>query len=188
MQDDPDQELKYSLDTQWPRFEVFLQENLDEPHRDVGSVHAPDGEMALLNARDIFVRRPHCVSLWVVPANAIYMKTAEQIASIVWSGIEIKEKKETISFMIFNKQTSTGTQTLVGEIDAISPEEALKRALTKYHYEKPPHAWLIFPARQVVKSSPADVESWFSPAEGKNFRMSNDFHVLTQMRRIRNDA
>ena len=37
-------------------------------HVHVGSLHAPDAEMALRNARDIYTRRQEGVSLWVVPA------------------------------------------------------------------------------------------------------------------------
>jgi ring-1,2-phenylacetyl-CoA epoxidase subunit PaaB len=40
-------------------------------HRHVGSVHAPDGEMALRHARDTYTRRMEGVSLWVVPSVAI---------------------------------------------------------------------------------------------------------------------
>jgi len=37
-------------DTQWHRFEVFVQEKAGEPHQNVGAVHAPDEEIALQNA------------------------------------------------------------------------------------------------------------------------------------------
>lgn len=37
----------------------------------VGSVHAPDAEMALVLAKEQFARRQACVNLWVVPAVAI---------------------------------------------------------------------------------------------------------------------
>ena len=36
--------------------------------RHVGSLHAPDAEMALRNARDLYTRRQEGVSIWVVPA------------------------------------------------------------------------------------------------------------------------
>jgi ring-1,2-phenylacetyl-CoA epoxidase subunit PaaB len=52
-------------------YEVFKQEREGAPFRNVGSVHAPDAEMALMNARDVFARRPACHSLWVVPDAAI---------------------------------------------------------------------------------------------------------------------
>lgn len=58
-------------DTQWPLFEVFHQQARGEPHVHVGSVHAPDGEMALLLAKEQYARRQACVNLWVVPAEAI---------------------------------------------------------------------------------------------------------------------
>jgi ring-1,2-phenylacetyl-CoA epoxidase subunit PaaB len=67
-------------DTQWPRFIVFQQAKVDAPHQYAGSVHAPDAEMALMNARDVFVRRPTCVSLWVVPSTAVFSRTAEELA------------------------------------------------------------------------------------------------------------
>ena len=58
-------------DTQWQVYEVFHQSKRGEPHTHVGSVHAPDAEMALMLARDQFARRLECVSLWVVPTEAI---------------------------------------------------------------------------------------------------------------------
>ncbi|MBX7252345.1 MAG: hypothetical protein K1X50_10200, partial [Candidatus Promineofilum sp.] len=64
------------MNDQWPRYEVFKQERDGGPFRNVGSVHAPDAEMALLNARDVFARRPACRGLWVVPAAAIVAYTA----------------------------------------------------------------------------------------------------------------
>jgi len=58
-------------DTQWKVFEVFHQQARGEPHVHVGSIHAPDAEMALLLAKEQFARRQACVNLWVVPAEAI---------------------------------------------------------------------------------------------------------------------
>ncbi len=66
-------------DTQWNRYQVFVQESEGKPHLDYGSVHAPDPELALLNARDVFARRPDCVSMWIVPAEAIHVLTAENL-------------------------------------------------------------------------------------------------------------
>lgn len=58
-------------DTQWRVFEVFHQQARGEPHVHVGAVHAPDGESALLLAKEQYGRRQACVSFWVVPADAI---------------------------------------------------------------------------------------------------------------------
>ena len=40
-------------------------------HKHVGSLHAPDAEMAINNARDVYTRRNEGVSIWVVLANQI---------------------------------------------------------------------------------------------------------------------
>ena len=58
-------------ESQWPLWEVFTQEDNGAPHEHAGSVHAPDAEMALQNARDVYGRRGKVVSVWVVPTNVI---------------------------------------------------------------------------------------------------------------------
>ena len=40
-------------------------------HVHAGSLHAPDAELAVRNARDVYTRRGEGVSIWVVPAEAI---------------------------------------------------------------------------------------------------------------------
>jgi ring-1,2-phenylacetyl-CoA epoxidase subunit PaaB len=60
-----------AAESSWPLWEVFTQPHPGAPHEHAGSVHAPDAEMALQNARDVYARRNEAVSLWVVPSNAI---------------------------------------------------------------------------------------------------------------------
>lgn len=173
-------------DTQWPRFQVFLQEKPGEPHQDVGSVHAPDAELALFNARDVFVRRPECASLWVVPAGEIFSKTAQELAR--WNpppGSKGVSEGSLEPYYVFNKQRSAGTQTLVGVVEAASPEEALQLGVTRFSGQKPPFAWWVFPAGRITASDPQDTASLFSPALDKPFRLSTDFHTVSAMREIR---
>jgi ring-1,2-phenylacetyl-CoA epoxidase subunit PaaB len=68
-------------DTQWVLYEVFVQLETGKPHEHAGSLRAPDPEMALLNARDVYARREHPVSLWVVPADAITATTSADSGS-----------------------------------------------------------------------------------------------------------
>jgi ring-1,2-phenylacetyl-CoA epoxidase subunit PaaB len=57
---------------EWPVWEVFVQQGEEgSPHEHAGSVHAPDGEIALQNARDVYARRGKVKSIWVVPASVI---------------------------------------------------------------------------------------------------------------------
>ena len=55
----------------WPLWEVFVRARRGLSHVHAGSLHAPDAEMALRNARDLYTRRSEGVSLWVVRASDI---------------------------------------------------------------------------------------------------------------------
>lgn len=56
---------------QWPLWEVFIQSKTGLPYKHAGSVHAPDKEMALQNARDVYTRRGEGNSIWVVLSENI---------------------------------------------------------------------------------------------------------------------
>ncbi|HLE15599.1 MAG TPA: hypothetical protein VI776_12690 [Anaerolineales bacterium] len=182
-------------DTQLPRYQVFLQEKPGLPHQDVGSVHAPDPEMALLNARDVFVRRPECAGLWVVPAEAIFSRTRQELeASPEFQPDESmgagppSSRAEKETYYVTCKPKPAGTQTLIGEVQAASPVEALKQALEQFSSTPAPFTWWVFPARLVSSSDPAEADSLFDPALDKPFRLSTDFNTLTRMRQIKDSS
>ena len=52
-------------------WEIFIRPRGEIGHRHVGSVHAPDAELALDNARDVFTRRQEGVSIWAVPSSVL---------------------------------------------------------------------------------------------------------------------
>ena len=56
---------------EWPLWEVFIRSQHGLAHRHVGSVHASDAKMAMLNARDVYTRRNEGLSIWVVQASNI---------------------------------------------------------------------------------------------------------------------
>jgi len=62
----------------WPLWEVFVRARRGLAHTHVGSLHAPDAEMAVRNARDVFTRRSEGVSIWVVPAAAITASSPDE--------------------------------------------------------------------------------------------------------------
>jgi len=55
----------------WALWEVFIRSSRGLSYVHAGSLHAPDSEMAVRNARDLYTRRGEGVSIWVVPASAI---------------------------------------------------------------------------------------------------------------------
>ena len=52
-------------------WEVFVRARRGLSHVHVGSLHAPDAETALQNARDVYTRRGEGVSIWVVRISEI---------------------------------------------------------------------------------------------------------------------
>jgi ring-1,2-phenylacetyl-CoA epoxidase subunit PaaB len=176
-------------DTQWPRFEVFEQKQPSQPHRNAGAVHAPDAELALQNARDVFVRRPDCASLWVVPANAIFARTAEQLAAEA-AAPATPEAGEAETYEIFQKHSQRQSEAYVnhlGQLEALSPLDAMRRARLSFG-ETPGFVWWVIPARAITRSAAGDSPSWFEPAREKGYRQPGEYPVLTQMRAVKTSA
>jgi ring-1,2-phenylacetyl-CoA epoxidase subunit PaaB len=63
---------------EWPLWEVFIRGQHGLNHRHVGSLHAPDPEMAMMNARDVYTRRNEGVSIWVVLADHITASSPDE--------------------------------------------------------------------------------------------------------------
>jgi len=66
----------------WPLWEVFVRAKGGLSHRHVGSVHAPDPELALRHARDTYTRRLEGVSLWVARSTDIVASDPEQAGEL----------------------------------------------------------------------------------------------------------
>jgi phenylacetate-CoA oxygenase PaaH subunit len=177
-------------DTQWPKFEVFQQFREGQPHQNTGSVHAPDAEMALQNARDVFVRRPGCVSLWVVSDDAIYKITDEELRLRSGAGQRLDdEESEVQSYYVFQKQSqrpSMNYVAFVGQIEARNHQEALLEAREVFQ-EKKSFVWWICPAGAIIRSKDDDVNSMFLPALDKKYRMPQSYQVLREMMEIKSE-
>ena len=168
-------------DTQWPEYIVFHQERADRPHDYAGGVHAPDVELALTNARDVFVRRPDCVSLWVVPVKEVFARTAEELAADPSWANSISDNGAGQVWQVFQKLSHKGTHTHVGEVQAGSQKTALKTALAAYAN---PSAivWWVVPDDAIVRSMPEDIAALFEIAKRKTFRDQDEYHIVTAMR------
>jgi ring-1,2-phenylacetyl-CoA epoxidase subunit PaaB len=62
----------------WPLWEVFVRPRRGLSHVHAGSLHAPDAEMALRNARDLYTRRQEGVSIWVAAATSITASSPDE--------------------------------------------------------------------------------------------------------------
>ena len=66
------------MSTEWPLWEIFIRSQHGLAHKHVGSLHAPDVEMAIKNARDVYTRRNEGVSIWVVKAADITASSPDE--------------------------------------------------------------------------------------------------------------
>ncbi|MEM9777297.1 MAG: phenylacetic acid degradation protein [Chloroflexota bacterium] len=159
----------------WPRWEVFKKDNDRKPYQAVGSVHAADPEHALLNAKNVFVRRPAAVSLWVTPASAIYSKTAQELENEPLDPQNDIEGEHT--FQIFRKSSHSRSMTYadhVGAVSATDPESALVQAIEQFS-KKPGLGWWVIPADAIFASEDGVAPAWFEPAKTKTYRSQAEY-------------
>lgn len=65
------EEIKMEDKNNWSLYEVFVRSKQGLSHRHVGSLRAPDDEIALQHARDVYTRRNEGISIWVVRSELI---------------------------------------------------------------------------------------------------------------------
>lgn len=75
-------EEKTNKDSEGLLWEIFIQSKPGLAHKHVGSLHAPDEEMAIQNARDVYTRRSEGISIWAVPADKIVASSPEDEGSL----------------------------------------------------------------------------------------------------------
>jgi ring-1,2-phenylacetyl-CoA epoxidase subunit PaaB len=63
---------------EWPLWEVFVRSKAGLDHKHCGSLHAPDGKMAVQMARDVYTRRMEGTSIWVVRSDQIFASDPDE--------------------------------------------------------------------------------------------------------------
>ncbi len=170
-------------DSQWPRFEVFKQDRPGQPHRNVGSVHAPDAEVAWLNARDVFARRPACHSLWVVPAEAVATLTVTADSDVSAPDAT----SDSTTYAVFAKVSQRQSMTYVdyvGEVTADSAAAALQAAVAAYP-EVEAAVWWACADGAIVRDPAEESADLLGPSQTKLFRMPNQYHTVFSMSKIK---
>lgn len=178
-------------DTQWPRYEVFKQDNPKKRHEAVGSVHAADAEVALLNARDVFVRRPSAVSLWVTPEDSIFALTREEIAETPdwWQEAEETALEAEHLFHIFTKTNQRRSMAFVqhvGSVNGRSPKHALHQAIESKQFDNDKvWVWWVVADEAISRSETDDIDSLFAPAKDKTYRQQTHYGFVSPRRQKR---
>ena len=168
-----------------PRWAVFKKDSEKKPHQMVGSVYAPDGETALLEARTVFGRRPNAVSMWVALITDVVTKTLEEMATLANIPAETATD-ETETWHVFSKTNMRRAMTFVdwvGEVEAFSAENAIRTAAETIHPNKKTWVWLVVADSAVVKSDSADNDSWFAPALTKKYKQQSAYGFVGKRKR-----
>ncbi len=175
-------------DTQWPRYYVFEQPAEGAAPIHAGSVHAPDAEMAILNARDVFSRRPQRLSMWLVRDIHIFSKTrAELTGFMAEQGARAADEKSAADeqeFYVFRKRGARGVCTFVGLVRARSNRAALRAALDRYP-DSQATLWWIVAQQDLIRTRAEDTDELFRSASDKPFRHESHYPVRTLMREVR---
>lgn len=164
------------------RWEVFKQDTPKKAHQAVGSVHGADAEHALLNARHVFGRRPAAVSMWVVRADRIYSRTAEELVGddVNLTAAAADDRGEPTTYLVFRKSSHRRSMTFVehlADVDARSPHEALVAAMAKSADEEG-LAWWVVAEGDVHRSDPDAAASWFEPARDKTYKQQSQYGTV----------
>jgi ring-1,2-phenylacetyl-CoA epoxidase subunit PaaB len=91
---------KPSLD-QFQTFEVFHQQKSGAHHVHVGSIHAPNAEMALVLAKEQYGRRGPSMNMWVVDTRHVTTLRAED--SDIFETTPEKTYRDVGAYMVRNK-------------------------------------------------------------------------------------
>lgn len=177
------------------RWEVFKQDTAQKPHQAVGSVHAADAQHALVTAAHVFARRPQAHSLWVVRADEIYSRTAQELVgggptpATTEAGATQQGCTPPLAFHVFRKSSHRRSMTFVdhvGTFEAAMPAAALQLAVTATAGEGEALAWWVVPTTAVTASSPEDTASWFDPAHDKTYKQQSAYGTLPSTATRRN--
>ncbi len=172
-------------DTEWPRYEVIKQDTPHAPPALVGSVHAPDPHMALLEARHVFVRRPAAHALWVAPAEAFFHLVVDPKEGL--KGEEAPQGEKGV-YLVFRKGSHRRSMVygeLAGAVEAEGYLDAAHKALLEL--PGPFLALWVVPEKAVHKTpeTPELKESWFEPAKEKRYRLQSYYGLIEAKKGVR---
>ncbi len=133
-------------ENQFITFQVFTQKKEGKPFEQVGIVHAPNIDMALIFAKEQYSRRMTCSGLAVADTANVrttaVTEAKEDVYDLIQEPVEKKAQKEAYEIFHLNKR---GKQTVhAGSVEAGSFEEAAWEAKKVYQGDKPVYnLWLI---------------------------------------------
>ena len=170
-----DDEIQYGSlpDGGWPRWEAFVRQNGGLAHVHSESVHAPDAETALLNARDAYLRRVEGVSLWVIPADRV----------TAWDSDNDDPMPNDIApgpsglWEVFVQHRRGLTHTHAGSLTATGPYAAIAQARQVYVTREEGVSVWVAPSSTVNAADPAEAAALFAPFADKDYRYPTYYNI-----------
>ena len=131
----PGQETPYEEGEllQWQNYEVFQQQNRGDQHVHVGSIHAPNPDMALVLAKEQFGRREQCANLWVVKSQDVHATSYEDADMFLHSfdknyregsGYKVKDTIETFKRELYARLDGEKETSVTETVAEVSRESA----------------------------------------------------------------
>lgn len=162
---------------QFGTFEVFVQPREGKPFQHEGIVHGPNLEMAYVLAKEAFTRRFTCTSLYVVDTRNVHVSPLTDGTQNVYeilpeASVNTGDK---FPFEIYHLLKRGKQHIHAGQVEASSPEEAMKLAREKFNADRKPvyNIWAIRTS-DIRFTTPGDSDLWLTLPE-KKFRDAADY-------------
>ena len=157
----------------WPRWEAFVRQNGGLSHIYSESVHAPDAETALLNARDAYLRRVEGVSLWVAPADAVTVWESDSEDPVPTDGAPLESQL----WEVFVRHRRGLAHVHAGSLNATGPGDAITRARKAYVTRDEGVSVWVLPSSAVYAADPVEAEALFQPFADKDYRYPTFYNI-----------
>jgi ring-1,2-phenylacetyl-CoA epoxidase subunit PaaB len=158
-------------------WEVLKQDSSNKVPQAVGSVHAADAKHALLAARNVFVRRPSAVALWVIPQESLVLVSDAELqqATEVNAGDELRQ-----DYVVFAKTSTKRSMVFMDYLATVASSSPIA-ALHHVQADCGRHSWWwVVASKHIVRGSDdaATQAAWFLPAQAKTYRQQSGYGAL----------
>ena len=157
----------------WPRWEAFVRQNGGLAHVYSESVHAPDAETALLNARDAYLRRVEGVSLWVTAAAAVTVWESDGPDPVPTD----EHQAEPALWEVFVRHRRGLAHVHAGSLNATGPGDAIDKARRVFvTREEGVSVWVV-PSTAIIAAAPEEADALFEPFADKDYRYPTFYDI-----------
>lgn len=173
---------KQQLD-QFETYQAFIQTKEGKPFEHVGTVHAPNEEMAFLFAKEQFSRRgTFCHALCVVKTELLQVSKFTDNAQDVYDTFEGSYSGDTSeSFEVFHLLKRGKNHKYIGNVQAKDFEDGLLAAKETYPRDKPVFNVWITKSENILMSDEEDADIWDTLKE-KKYRDAMDYRAADKIK------